>query len=91
MATMTQTASKGEKPSAPPRPSPSLELRDVPYGHHERQVLDFWRAASEDPTPSVLFIHGGGWVKGDKETMKEERLQKCLDPEILASRTCEHR
>ncbi len=39
---------------------------DVAYGKHERQVLDFWQAKSETPTPVVLLIHGGGWVNGDK-------------------------
>ena len=40
---------------------------NVPYGTHERQVLDFYRAKSEKPTPVVFFIHGGGWVSGDKK------------------------
>lgn len=39
---------------------------DVPYGEHERQVLDFYQAKSERPTPLLFFIHGGGWVGGDK-------------------------
>src|SRR5437868_1580000 len=38
----------------------------VAYGTHERQVLDFWQAKSEKPTPLVLCIHGGGWQNGDK-------------------------
>ena len=45
-----------------PRPTQS----NVSYGSHERQVLDFWRAASLQPTPLVFYIHGGGWVTGDK-------------------------
>lgn len=39
---------------------------DVPYGEHERQVLDFYQAESDQPTPVVFFIHGGGWGAGDK-------------------------
>lgn len=39
---------------------------NVPYGKHERQVLDFYRTKSDQPTPVVFFIHGGGWVGGDK-------------------------
>jgi acetyl esterase/lipase len=38
----------------------------VAYGTHERQVLDFYQAKSDQPTPLVLFIHGGGWQNGDK-------------------------
>jgi len=40
---------------------------NVPYGEHERNVLDFWQAASDEPTPLVFVIHGGGWNGGSKE------------------------
>lgn len=36
------------------------------YGKHARQVLDFYKAVSDKPTPLLFFIHGGGWVNGDK-------------------------
>ncbi len=45
---------------------PVPTLANVPYGQHERQVLDFYQAQSDKPTPVVFFIHGGGWVAGDK-------------------------
>ena len=41
-------------------------LANVPYGPHERQVLDVWQAESPRPTPLLFHIHGGGWVAGDK-------------------------
>lgn len=50
--------------AAPVLPRPTLA--NVPYGAHERQVLDFYRAESERPSPLLFFIHGGGWVAGDK-------------------------
>ena len=45
------------------------DLADVPYGMHERQVLDVWQApaVATGPTPVVFHIHGGGWVAGDKK------------------------
>ena len=43
-------------------------LRDVPYGPHERNKLDFWKADSAGPTPVVFYIHGGGWRAGSKES-----------------------
>jgi hypothetical protein len=49
-----------------PKAKPTPTLADVPYGTHERQVLDFYKASSDAPTPVLLFIHGGGWVNGDK-------------------------
>jgi len=51
---------------ATPDPGPKPTLANVPYGSHERQVLDFYKAESDKPTPLLFFIHGGGWVTGDK-------------------------
>ncbi len=45
---------------------PEPTAANVPYGTHPRQVLDFWQAKSDTPTPVVMLIHGGGWVNGDK-------------------------
>jgi len=53
---------------ATPVPFPPT-LANVPYGAHERQVLDFYKAESDRPTPLLFFIHGGGWTHGDKNTM----------------------
>lgn len=52
-----------KKDSAKPEPTEA----DVRYGEHERQVLDFYQAKSARPTPVLFFIHGGGWVAGDKK------------------------
>jgi acetyl esterase/lipase len=43
------------------------QLKDVPYGKHPRQVLDFYQAKSDKPTPVVFYIHGGSWQAGDKK------------------------
>jgi acetyl esterase/lipase len=50
--------------AADPEPK---RLIDVPYGKHPRQVLDFYQAKSDKPTPVVFNIHGGGWNAGDKK------------------------
>jgi acetyl esterase/lipase len=42
-------------------------LANVHYGAHEKQVLDFWRAKSDRPTPVLFFIHGGAWKANDKD------------------------
>jgi hypothetical protein len=55
---------------------PSPTFADVHYGLHEHQVLDFWKAESNQPTPVMFFIHGGGWMNGDKQ--KPEWLSRCL-------------
>jgi len=54
---------------------------DVPYGQHERNVLDFWQADGDGPRPLLVFIHGGGWVGGDKR-QKPETVQSYLDKGI---------
>ncbi|HYF35656.1 MAG TPA: alpha/beta hydrolase [Prosthecobacter sp.] len=57
--------------------TPKPTLANVAYGPHERQVLDFYRAAAERPTPLLFFIHGGGWMNGDKAN--PDFLGKCLE------------
>ncbi len=52
------------------------QLIDVAYGNHPRQVLDFYQAKSDKPTPVVFYIHGGGWQGGDKKTNPKAFLDK---------------
>jgi len=52
------------------------QLLDVVYGTHPRQVLDFYQARSDKPTPVVFYIHGGGWQAGDKKTNPKAFLDK---------------
>ncbi|TWU25246.1 acetyl esterase [Novipirellula galeiformis] len=52
------------------------QLQNVPYGAHPRQVLDFYQAKSETPTPVVFYIHGGGWQGGDKKMNPQAFLNK---------------
>ncbi len=44
----------------------SPTVAEVSYGPHEMNVLDFWKAEGEGPRPLLVYIHGGGWVGGDK-------------------------
>jgi hypothetical protein len=60
----------GEEKLLEPPVSPTAA--NVHYGPNERQVLDFWQATSDKPTPLVLFIHGGGWQNGDKSRYYSE-------------------
>lgn len=39
---------------------------NVSYGPHEANVLDLWIAEGEGPRPLHVYIHGGGWIGGDK-------------------------
>lgn len=42
---------------------------DVPYGPHEQNVLDFWLGNSDTLSPVAVYIHGGGFIAGNKEKL----------------------
>lgn len=60
-----------EKPAAKPAAAapagPKPTAANVPYGKHPKQVVDFYQAESKEPTPVVVYIHGGGWMGGSKD------------------------
>ena len=61
-----------QEPKTPPKKPAGVPPthENVPYGEHPRQVLDFYQAKSDAPTPVVFSIHGGGWVNGDKSSYR---------------------
>ncbi len=55
-------------------------FENVAYGPHERNVLDFWQAASDAPAPVLIYIHGGGFVSGDKTGIRNNAIvEACLE------------
>ena len=54
---------------------------NVSYGPHEAMVLDFWQARGDGPRPLLVYIHGGGWVGGDKARTGKQ-VQRYLDKGI---------
>ncbi len=57
------------------RPAPTHA--DVHYGPHERQVFDLYLVASDRPTPLLIYIHGGGFVGGDKSSVAPDVIRRC--------------
>lgn len=45
--------------------------RNVPYGSDARQVLDVYRPQGARQAPVVVFLHGGAFVRGDKDINAE--------------------
>jgi len=41
----------------------------ISYGSDPLQTLDYWPGARAD-APLVVFVHGGGWSRGDKRMMQ---------------------
>ena len=50
---------------------PAPTLANLSYGPHAMNVLDFWKAEGDGPHPLLVYIHGGGWVQGDKNQPAE--------------------
>lgn len=54
----------------------ALELFDISYGDHPKQVFDIYlpNRRSSASTKAIILIHGGGWQGGDKSNMEEDIL-----------------
>ncbi len=70
----SKKATAAPKKVYPKNPPPTAA--DVKYGPHERNVFDFWQAKSDKPTPLLFYIHGGGWMGGDKKGIAVEPFLK---------------
>jgi len=85
---------RGGKSGAAEALLPTPTHANVKYGPHERNVLDLWIAKSDKPTPLVVFIHGGGFVGGDKSKASAGAIKQCLDAGVsfmaINYRFCEH-
>jgi acetyl esterase/lipase len=45
--------------------------RDVAYGEDPRQILDIYQPTTRTGAPVVIYIHGGAYVRGDKDAYGE--------------------
>ncbi len=64
--------------------APKPTLADVAYGNDVRQKLDFYQAKSERPTPLLYFIHGGGWMNGDKGSFNNAGIYLAAGISVVA-------
>ncbi|MHC4438500.1 MAG: alpha/beta hydrolase [Planctomycetota bacterium] len=70
-----QTAGRKDSKIAP-------AMTDVKYGPHKRNVLDFYQAKADEPTPLALYIHGGGFRGGSKKSVNQRTLRELLNAGI---------
>lgn len=63
-------------------------IKDYSYGPHKRNVLDLYLADSDEPTPLLFLVHGGGFMGGDKTGVTGGiPLGACLKAGISVSST----
>jgi acetyl esterase/lipase len=46
--------------------SDPVAMREIAYGTHPRQRFDVHLPAQPTHAPTIFFVHGGGWQRGDK-------------------------
>jgi acetyl esterase len=76
------SAALSQQGKRPGGAKPAPDLANVSYGPHQRNVMDVWKAGSEQPAPLLVFIHGGGFRGGSKEAIAAPLLKGCLDSGI---------
>lgn len=61
--------------TVPPIDLPGITARysaDVRYGDAERNLLDIYLPEGDEPTPLVIYFHGGAYILGDKSSAHED-------------------
>lgn len=80
----SQTKSKTKDRSVrPAKPIPTHS--NLSYGPSNANKLDFWQVRSKKPAPLFVFIHGGGFRGGSKNSIPPELLTKCLEAGIACA------
>jgi acetyl esterase/lipase len=83
-AEQTKPATANVEAGNPERLKYELPIKpdeNVAYGKHRMQVIYFWRAKTDQPTPLLVYIHGGGWNGGDRSVVRN-MLRPALDAGI---------
>jgi hypothetical protein len=65
--------------------NPAPTHSDISYGPDERQAFDLWLAKSTEPTPLAIYIHGGGYSGGDKQSIRAKHLNQLLNAGITVA------
>lgn len=58
---LEQTGKRGDE-----RIQHAPRATELSYGDEDLQKLDFWKAKGNQ-APLIVFVHGGGWKRGDKK------------------------
>src|SRR5580765_4654781 len=82
LAQTPMPAAKTEAPkpaaSPTPQPLPKPDIANGKYGEFAANTFDLWKADSKNPTPLVVYIHGGGLAGGNKSSLSANQLAAML-------------
>ncbi|QNN22731.1 alpha/beta hydrolase [Planctomycetales bacterium ZRK34] len=82
LGVLASNVALGAGESTAPKPT----FSNVPYGPHEKNVLDFWQAPGEGPHPLLICIHGGGWINGSKADWTDSGRYPVRPPQAFLER-----
>ena len=71
LSLLTMSLADEKKKKRKPEVLPPTKV-DVSYGPDKMHAIDFWQAEGEGPRPLLVYIHGGGWIGGDKKRLKRD-------------------
>lgn len=61
---------------------PEVTIDDLAYGPTSEHAIDLYLATSEEPTPLVIFFHGGQFVGGDEDNPRYIDIKLLLEAGI---------
>jgi acetyl esterase/lipase len=64
------------------QPAQLAPTHALSYGENRMQKIDLWIASSDEQTPLVLFIHGGGFRGGSYKQVSAQQVQFFLNKGI---------
>ena len=63
----------------------------ISYGPYEENLFDIYRPASDEPTPLLVYIHGGGFTDGSRDTTDDEAFVMSYLSEGVAFASIDYR
>lgn len=65
--------------------------KTLSYGSDPLQALDLWVPAGAKSAPLVMFVHGGGWKRGSKDSARSQTLPAHLTAQGYAFASIDYR